>query len=118
LISNISNWFIGVPCNSGDDGTKLICKVLKLTNKYLKNNGKIIFPVLSLSNTEKILNDVNKYFHNVRLLSSKEWVVPSEIMKHKKLLQDLKKKKLISFEEKFGLYLWRTDVYLASKIKC
>ncbi len=116
-ISSISNWFDGVPCNSGCDGTKLVTKVLKESKKYLKINGQIIFPVLSLSNTEKILNLSNKYFQNVKLLSSREWLIPSSIMKHKKLLHDLRDKKLINFKEKFGLYLWTTDVYLASSIK-
>ena len=40
-------------------------------------------------------------------------VMPKELMKHSKILEKLKKKKFISFEKKFGLYVWNTKIIYA-----
>jgi methylase of polypeptide subunit release factors len=112
-ISKISPWFKNVSCQSGLDGTKLTIKILKNSKKFLKNKGKIFFPIISLSKKEKILNVAKKIFKNVKLLNSRSWPMPKEMYKHKSLLLKLKKRKIIDFKEKFGILTFDTEVYLA-----
>jgi hypothetical protein len=112
-IAKISPWFQNVPCASGLDGTDLVIDVLKHAPLYLKKNGKIFFPVLSLSNTKKILNAAYKNFKNVKLLARKNWILPSEMLPHLETIRSLAMKNVIQVEEKFGMVLWYTEIYEA-----
>jgi release factor glutamine methyltransferase len=112
-IAKISPWFQNVPCASGLDGTDLVIDVLKHAPLYLKKNGKIFFPVLSLSNTKKILNAAYKNFRNVKLLARKTWSLPAEMLPHLETIRSLEMKNVIQVEEKFGMVLWYTEIYEA-----
>ena len=113
-VAIISPWYQnGIPCDCGEDGTELVNDVLGVTKKYLKKNGKLIFPIVTLSNKQKILRIANKNFKNVKLLISKDWPLPKSMYSKKKLLEKLKKKRLISYKEKYGLILYSSEIYIA-----
>jgi methylase of polypeptide subunit release factors len=112
-IAKISPWFQNVPCASGLDGTDLVIDVLKHAPLYLKKNGKIFFPVLSLSNTKKILDAAYNNFKNVKLLARKTWLLPAEMLPHLETIRSLTMKNVIQVEEKFGMILWYTEIYEA-----
>ena len=45
-VAKVSPWYKnGIPCDCGEDGTDLVNDVLKVSKKYLKKNGKLIFPL-------------------------------------------------------------------------
>lgn len=113
VLAKKSKWFKNVSCNSGEDGTKLTLSVLKNSKKHLEKNGVIIFPVLSLANEKKIFNYLKSNFKKYKILKEQNWVMPKEFKKHNKILEKLKKKKFISFEKKFGLYVWNTKIIYA-----
>ena len=56
LIAEKSPWFKNVPCESGSCGTRLVNGVIKEAPNFLKKNGKLIFPIISLSKKSKIIN--------------------------------------------------------------
>ena len=113
-VANVSPWYTNnIPCDCGEDGTRLISKVLKESKKYLKKNGKIIFPIVSFSDKKKILKIAKKYFIKVNLIMSKGWPLPKSMYSKSKLLYRLKKKGIINFETKFGLILYTSDIYVA-----
>ena len=113
-VAVISPWYKnGIPCDCGEDGTELVNDVLKVTKKYLKKNGRLIFPIVTLSNKRKILKTANKYFKNVKLIISKDWPLPKSMYSKKKLLERLKKKGLISYKTKYGLILYSSEIYIA-----
>mgnify|MGYP001355845274 FL=1 len=113
-VAKISPWYKnGIPCDCGDDGTDLVNNVLKETKKYLKKNGKLIFPIVTLSNKKKILKTAKKNFKNVKLLVSKDWPLPKSMYSKKKLLKALKKKGVIDYKTKYGLILYSSEIYLA-----
>lgn len=113
VLAKKSKWFKNVSCNSGEDGTKLTLSVLKNSKKYLEKNGVIIFPILSLANEKKIFNYLKSNFKKYKILMEQNWVMPKEFEKHNKILEKLKKKEFISFEKKFGLYVWNTKIIYA-----
>ena len=113
-IAKISPWFKNVPCASGIDGTDLVVSVLKEAPKYLKENGKIFFPVLSLSNGQRIIDTAKKNFKNVNLLIRKTWPLPKEMNNHLETVRSLAKNDIIEIEEKFGMIMWHTDIYEAN----
>ncbi len=113
-VAKVSPWYKNeIPCDCGDDGTDLVNNVLKESKKYLKRNGKLIFPIVTLSNKKKILQTARKYFKNVKLLISKDWPLPKTMYSKKKLLQDLKKKGIINYKTKYGLILYSSEIYIA-----
>jgi methylase of polypeptide subunit release factors len=114
-VAEISPWFENVPCFSGKDGTKLICQILEQAPMFLDNKGLLFFPVISLSNVEKILQTANKYFPNVERVIQQTWPIPPSMMKHMELLLKLNDEGIIKVEHKFGTLLWTTEIYIASK---
>lgn len=112
-IAEISPWFKNVPCSSGGDGADLVVEVLENAPTYLEEGGMIFFPVLSLSNTKRILSAASQNFKNVERLLHKTWPLPEEMKEHANLIRELAKKDMIQIEEKFGMMLWYTDVYVA-----
>ena len=115
-VANVSPWYNkNIPCEAGLDGTKLINHILISADKYLNKNGKIIFPIVSFSKKEKIINLAKKKFKNVKILSQKDWPLPKTMYKHVKEFEKLKKKKLISYKKKFGFILYTSYIYSATK---
>jgi release factor glutamine methyltransferase len=113
-LNKITPWYNEHVTNfSGKDGTDLTIKFLDESPKFLEKNGFIIFPVISLSNYKKVLTFTKKKFKIVKKIDSKNWPLPKEMYKHQKKIDNLSKKKLIFVEKKFGLILFKTDIYLA-----
>ena len=113
-VSEFSPWYKNCVNNSGDDGTNHIINVLKKSKKYLNPKGKLFFPIISFSNEERILNVARKNFLNLKKLSSKEWPLPKTMYNKKKTLYKLKKKKIINFQEKLGIIIFKTNIYMVS----
>lgn len=113
-IAEISPWFKETACESGEDGTKLVIEAIEKSPNHLNKNGKFFFPILSLSNSEKILSRANDIYENIEMISTKQWQLPKEMSSFKDELLVLRDKKVIDFEEKYGWLLWTTDVYVAS----
>ena len=116
-VAEISPWFSKTSCRSGEDGTDLVIEAITKSPKHLNEGGKFFFPILSLSNTEKIIETANATFASVTKVAHKEWKLPDEMKEHMDTLVDLRSKGLINFEEKYGWVLWSTDVYMAELAK-
>lgn len=112
-IAVVSPWFGGVPCDTGSDGTDLVLDILCNASKYLKEDGYFFFPVLSLSNVDSILKVAKENFKSVQLLNRTEWPLPKELKNHMTLLHKLSEKGAIKLEERFGMVLCYTEIYLA-----
>jgi len=113
-IAQVSPWFNGVPCESGPCGTKLVNKVLIEAPNYLRKNGKLIFPIISLSKKGNIIDLAEKIYADVQLYKRKEWFMPESMKSYKELLDQEKARGNISFEFKFGKVICFTEVYIAS----
>ncbi len=112
-IASASPWFGGIPCDTGSDGTNLILDILRNASKHLLEDGYFFFPVLSLSNVDALLKVAKENFKTVELIERQEWPLPKELESHMPLLQKLSAKGSIKLEERFGMVLCYTEVYLA-----
>ena len=110
-IAKISNWFKNIPCESGDDGTKLTLNVLKNFKLFLKKEGKIYFPIISLSNEKKIFNYLKKKNIQAKMISINKWPIPKDMYKHSSLLKKLKKSQKINYENKYSLIIANTKIF-------
>ena len=114
-INDITNWFKFAPNNSGIDGIKFTINILKNFKDNKFNKTKLIFPVLGLSNRDKINNFLRKYKINYKILAKADWPLPKSLTKHHDLLRKLKKKKIINFHEKFGILFTTTEIFYCKK---
>ena len=98
LLAKKSKWFVNIPSD------------IKDSYKNLSKKGKLYLPLISLSNTNKIIKIAKKTFNKVKIISENKWFLPKEIEKHKKLLEKLKKSGKIDYEYKFGKYICFTKI--------
>jgi ribosomal protein L11 methylase PrmA len=115
-VADLSSWFQGVPCESGEDGTSLVVDIIREASKYLTGNGRFFFPVISLSNVDVLLDTAKNSFDTVEMVSRQEWPLPDELKQHMPLLERLNDEGIIKLEKRFGLVLWYTEIYCAYNI--
>ena len=114
-MNKISEWFKFAPNNSGVDGINFTIKVLNNYKKYLNKSGKLIFPVLGLSNRDKLIKYLQKLNIKYKIINKIEWPLPKNIYKNKKLLEKYKSEKIINFTEKFGIFFTTTEIFIVNK---
>ena len=114
-LAKVSPWFEGVSCESGEDGADLVCKVIQQAPKYLNPLGKLFFPIVSLSNSRRIRTAAVNMFENLKLIGTQDFPLPKEMYKHLDLMKKLKDKGFIDYKEKFGMVLFKTEVYMVTK---
>jgi release factor glutamine methyltransferase len=114
VLADKSEWFSNVSCDSGIDGAILTSKIINQSADYLNSKGSIFFPIISLSNKNKILDVAKCNFKNFKMLKKKEWFLPEDMYMHKNLLEDLKNEKHIDFNYKFGKIICYTEIYQLS----
>lgn len=115
-IAKISSWYPpGVDCNAGRDGTKWIIQVIEQSRQYLREGGELIFPVLSLSNENKIIQTLKKTYSSYELIIKKDWFLPDKIADKIDILMSLIDDGLIRCQKKFGKWIWSTYIYRAGK---
>ena len=118
MIAKKSPWFSDkVPSNSGEDGSDLTLSIIKKAPDYLTNNGSIQIPLISLSNTKKIVQAAKEKFSRVKIIRSKDWFLPKEMESLKETMYLLKSKNHINFEEKFGKIICNTSIAVCKKAK-
>ncbi len=114
-VAKVSPWYQNCVNNAGIDGTKNVIKFLNKAEFYLNKKGVILFPIISLSQENKIISVLKKKFNKVKLIKTKTWPLPKSMYKNINLLNKLKKKKIIYFENKYGILTFKTDIYYAQK---
>ena len=117
IVAEKSPWYVGIDSNCGTDGLKNVKKIIRKLDKYLKKNGTLIMPIISLSDTEKLRNLLSLNFELLNETNKVYWPLPNFFQKNEKLFDNLLKKNLIYFEKKFGQYIAYTSVAICKKIK-
>lgn len=110
-INKISKWFKFAPNESGSDGTKFTINILTDYKNKKFYNAKLIFPVLGLSNREKIISFLKRNRIKYKILAKKEWPLPKDLVRHQSLLNKLKKEKKINYYEKFSIFFTTTEIF-------
>lgn len=113
-VARQSSWFpAGVPLG-GADGADLTVRVLQDAKCHLTPTGVLFFPVLSLSNTKRILASAHRSFGDkVERVATKLVPFSLELASGMETLIKLKRSGLIDFEKVRGRWLWRLDIYRA-----
>jgi methylase of polypeptide subunit release factors len=98
-------WFEGV-ATAGEDGSDLVCQVIQQAPKYLEPLGKLFFPIVSLSNQQKIKSTALNTFENLKLIGHQDFIL------HEKL-QNIKLPKEY-YKISHGIKMMWTDIYMCT----
>jgi len=113
-VSRISPWYPETIPTGGKDGTVPTIFMLKESPNYLNNGGYLLFPVISLSRTEKILSTALDVYHDkLYLIASKLIPFCEELKAHLSLLERLRGEGLIDYIQKRSRYFWNLSIYRA-----
>jgi len=113
-VADVSPWFQGVPCETGEDGVDLVAEIIRSAPQYLKEGGRFFFPVLSLSNVDRILQAARETFVSVERVGRQDWPLPVELKEHLPLLRKLNAEGAIKLNERFGMVVCYTETYCAT----
>ena len=113
-VAKFSNWFDATSCRTGADGSVLMKEIFEKVEKYIKKPGQFYFPIISLSNVDFIKEYSFSKFKKIKKIKRFNWPLPEEMMKHLRILKELKEKKFVDFKEVLGMVICYTDVYEVS----
>lgn len=113
-VAEKSPWYDGVISNCGLDGLKNVKIILEDLNKYLKNDGHFILPVISLCNLNKLHEILKNNFINISYSEKITWPLPEFFKKNINNFQNLIDANQISVDYKFGAYIAFTCVAVCS----
>ena len=113
-VAKISSWFKNVPIDNSISGTNLLKRVVNKCENYMNPNSVFITPIISLSNVKNAKNFLKK---KLKIISIKEfdWPLPQTMMSNIKVLEKLKKDKIIYFKKNFGIIICSTILIAAKK---
>jgi SAM-dependent methyltransferase len=108
-IADISPWFSKAPAAPGNTGVELLVNFLNEAPNHLNGNGKIIFPLLNLSDVNSALIVANRLFH-LTLIKEVDWPMPKELAENQGF-ETICNKLNIPVKRKFGLIVGTTSIY-------
>jgi methylase of polypeptide subunit release factors len=111
-IAELSEWYVGVECNSGENGLEAIRPIISSVSNFLNPNGIFILPKISLSNSLELEVLLSQRFSSILKSERKEWPMPKNLSR---LIAEKKvPNKGIDWQTslKFGLEIAYTEILL------
>ena len=109
-VAFFSRWYKNIVCHSGTDGLRNIKNILINIDKYSEKKVIFILPIISLCNVSSLKILLRKKFKKILFTKKIKWPLPNFFSKNIKIFKNLKDKKNIEFEEKFGMYIAYTRI--------
>ncbi|MBU0881531.1 MAG: hypothetical protein KKE81_04970, partial [Candidatus Omnitrophica bacterium] len=114
-IAGISPWYPeGVSCGAGRDGVKWIVQIIEQSGRHLNEGGMFIFPILSLSNADKIIQSLRGAYSSYEIIAKKDWFLPDAMAARQDILMPLINDGSIICHKKYGKWIWYTHIYKAN----
>lgn len=108
-IATMSPWFDKAPMAPGNTGVELLQQFLTEAPNYLANSGKVIFPLLNLSQTELVLNRDDSKFKFIKI-KELEWPLPEILTSNSDFESTCERLKIV-VPKRFGKFIGKTTVY-------
>jgi methylase of polypeptide subunit release factors len=112
-IAQASDWYIDVPFRAGIDGLDNTRNMLSEIRNFLRPGGVFIAPIISLSDVTEYRKLLDETFGSVTVRHHTLWPMPDEILRNEALIEDLRRRKLITLEEKYSRFLAFTEICVA-----
>jgi len=114
-VARISSWYPQPIPTGGPDGTGPTIRMLRDSPSYLNEGGYLLFPVLSLARSERILATAQEvYGDKVQQVASRMIPFNEDLRRNIELLNRLRREGIIHFVQKRSRYLWKLAIYKVS----
>jgi len=114
-VARMSSWYPDSIPSGGTDGTQPSIDMLEGTPSHLNKGGYLIFPVITLSKAEKIVDKAKSIFGDqLEQVDSKLIPLQDELKEYAERLRELKEEGVIDFIEKRSRILWSLYIYKAT----
>jgi methylase of polypeptide subunit release factors len=114
-IARISRWYPPqIHSEAGEDGTRWILNILAQAAAYLTPKGELFFPVLTLSNEQRILEQARKCFGTVKLVDEQWYPLSEELLSNFGVIEQLVDSGVVTIEKRGSRWWWATKIYLAT----
>jgi len=115
-VSRLSEWYPDPIPTGGVDGTIPTIGMLREAPAHLNADGILLFPVITLSAHERILEVATEVFGDkLEKLATKHIPFSPELMKHIDRIESLRDQGLLSFTQMRSRYIWDLMVYRATR---
>lgn len=115
-LDRLSGWYPpGVPSDAGRDGARWILEILDRAPDHLAPGGRFVFPVLTLSREDRILDRARARFGVVTQIEEQWYPFSETLAAHSSLIEELAREGNIRVEKRGSRWCWATKIYLAEK---
>lgn len=105
-------WYPPEIPTGGEDGTEVIIPLLERAGRYLKEGGRLYFPIaVSLSDSGRIMDVARARFENLEVLTQPTFPLTPEQVNR---LGDVSDRPYIRLESKGSRTVWRGEIYKAT----
>lgn len=115
-IARASGWYpSSVPSEAGRDGTRWITDILDQAPDYLAPGGRLVFPVLTLSREERVVERARACFGTVVQVEEQWYPLSDELLAHFALVEEIAREGSILVEKRGSRWCWATKIYVAER---
>ena len=113
-LDRLSGWYPpGVPSEAGRDGARWILEILDRAPDHLTPGGQFVFPVLTLSREERILDRARARFAVVTQIEEQWYPFSETLVAHLSLIEEMSGEGNIRVEKRGSRWCWATKIYVA-----
>ena len=113
-LAQVSGWYPpAVPSGAGPDGTRWILEILDQAPEFLAPGGRLVFPLLTLSREERVLERARSRFATVEQLEEQWYPLNEALAEHLALVERLAAGGDIRVEKRGSRWCWATRIFLA-----
>jgi methylase of polypeptide subunit release factors len=113
-IANLSEWYHGVSCETGEDGLDIVKPIIKNVKNILKQDGVFIMPVISLCNAPLQIETLNNVFSSVEFSKKINWPLPKSLLIKMKKNSISLNSRFIYVERKFDMVIASTHAAICN----
>ena len=113
-LDRLSGWYPpGVPSDAGRDGARWILEILDRAPDHLAPGGRFVFPVLTLSREDRILDRARARFAVVTQVEEQWYPFSETLAAQFSLIEELAREGNVRVEKRGSRWCWATKIYLA-----
>jgi precorrin-6B methylase 2 len=113
-LDRLSGWYPpGVPSEAGRDGARWILDILDRAPDYLSPRGRIVFPILTLSREDRILEQARARFADVTQVEEQWYPFSDALAEQMPLVEELAREGNVRLEKRGSRWCWATKIYVA-----
>jgi methylase of polypeptide subunit release factors len=113
-LARLSGWYpAAVPSDTGRDGTHLITAVLDQAPAHLAPGGRLVFPVLTLSREETVLEQARAAFEVVEQVEEQWYPLGEELLAQFPQVEQLAAEGSVRIAKRGSRWCWATRIFVA-----